>query len=235
VNEKLKQQLSSLLKIVESRNQAEKLILLAVAIAAVSMVFLTYFYDPLAADIAGSRNKINTVNTQITSQQAGYAAKLAESLEDPDKFANDRLQVIMLQQQTLINEIANLAGDLITPNQMTAILGSVLGRQSGLELIRFENEEAKPLRSGLQNSGGTLNGTGSAGVSEQIAGQVYEHGLTIEFEGDFFNTLRYLKFLEEISGSFFWDSITFDQSEWPNALITLKIHTLSTEQGFIGV
>lgn len=228
MNEKLKRQFSRFLKSVESRNELEKLFLLAVAVAVICLVFLTFVYDPLTADITTSRNQISSVSAQISNQQASYTAKMAESLEDPDKFANDRLQVVARQQQVLISEIASLAGDLITPNQMTAILSSVLARQSGLELVSFNNEDAKPLRTGLVDSENALNDIASAG-------QVYEHGLTIQFEGDFFNTLRYLSFLEKVSGSFLWDSITFDQTEWPKALITLKIHTLSTEQGFIGV
>ena len=123
----------------------------------------------------------------------------------------------------------------MTPNLMTAILSSVLGRQTGLALVSFKNEEAKPLRANAVDIANAVAEAGSLGVGDDVAGQVYEHGITIELEGDFFNTLRYLRFLEDISGSFFWDSVTFEQTEWPNALVTLKIHTLSTEKGFIGV
>lgn len=230
MNEKLKRQLLKVSRNIESRTQAEKLFLLGIVAAMISMAYLTYVYDPLRGDITNSRNQIASVKTQIELQQTSFAAKLAESREDPDKFASDRLAAIAEQQQALFDEIASLAGNLITPNQMTAILSSVLGRQSGLELISFQNEEAVPLRSVAQ-----VAEAGADILQQNTAGQVFEHGLTIEFEGDFFNTLSYLSFLEEISGSFFWDSVTFEQIEWPNALITLKIHTLSTEEGFIGV
>lgn len=235
MNEKIKKQFNRFLKNVESRTQAEKLSLLVISVAVIGLGFLTYVYDPLQTDINSQRNQLNSVTAQISSQQAGYLSKLAESLEDPDKFANDRLQAVNQQQQSLISEIANLAGDLVTPNLMTAILSSVLGRQTGLELVSFKNEEAKPLRANAVDIANAVAEAGSLGVADDAAGQVYEHGITIELEGDFFNTLRYLRFLEDISGSFFWDSVTFEQTEWPNALVTLKIHTLSTEKGFIGV
>lgn len=230
MNDKLKKQLLKLVKSLESRNQGEKIFLLGVSIAVVSLAYLTYVYDPVRGDITNARNQITNVSAQIEAQQISFAAKLAESREDPDKFASDRLAAIAQQQQALFDEIASLAGNLITPNQMTAILSSVLGRQSGLELISFQNEEAVPLRSITE-----VADEGVDVLRQSAAGQVYEHGLTIEFEGDYFNTLRYLRFLEEISGSFFWDSVRFEQIEWPNALVTLKIHTLSTEEGFIGV
>ena len=72
-------------------------------------------------------------------------------------------------------------------------------------------------------------------AAEETNGQVFEHGLVLEFQGDFFSTLKYLRFLEEISGTFFWDAVRFRQVEWPEALVTLEIHTLSSNAGFIGV
>jgi MSHA biogenesis protein MshJ len=152
---------------------------------------------------------------------------VAASQEDPNKFANDRLAVIAREQSRLDVEISRLAGDLISPSDMTRILTSVLEQQSGLELISFQNRAAVPLRTGVA----------AAGVAgeDEVDGQVFEHRLVIEFQGDFFSTLKYLRFLEEISGSFFWDSVSFKQVVWPEALVTLEIHTLSASAGFIGV
>jgi MSHA biogenesis protein MshJ len=64
---------------------------------------------------------------------------------------------------------------------------------------------------------------------------LYQHNLKIEFMGDYLSTYQYLRFLEEISASFFWDRLRIEQLEWPQAIIVLEIHTLSTEEGFIGV
>ena len=239
MNENLRRQLDSVIQNLESRAQAEKIIFMVVLIAALALSYLSIVFDPIRADINSSRNAINGVNRQILAQQNSYAEKYAASQEDPDKFANDRLAVISRTQARLQDEINELAGDFVTPNEMTNILTSVLERQAGLELVSFGNQSATPLREGVSNVAELLAATGAVNlddvVTTGVSGQVYEHGLVIEFEGDFFNTLRYLRFLEDITGSFFWDSISFRQLDWPNAHITLEIHTLSTNQGFIGV
>lgn len=239
MNENLRRQLDSVIQNLESRAQAEKIIFMVVLIAALALVYLSVVFDPIRADINTSRNAINGVNRQILAQQNSYADKFEASQEDPDKFANDRLAVIARSQTQLQEEINNLAGDFVTPNEMTNILTSVLERQEGLELVSFGNQSATPLREGINNVAELLAATGAVNlddvVTTGVSGQVYEHGLVIEFEGDFFNTLKYLRFLEDITGSFFWDSISFRQLDWPNAHVTLEIHTLSTNQGFIGV
>ena len=239
MNENLRRQLDSVIQNLESRAQAEKIIFMVVLIAVLALSYLSIGFDPIRADINTSRTGINGVNRQILVQQNSYAEKYDASLEDPDKFANDRLVVIARAQAQLQGEINSLAGDFVTPNEMINILTSVLERQAGLELVSFGNQSATPLREGVSNVAELLAATGAVNlddvVTTGVSGQVYEHGLVIEFEGDFFNTLKYLRFLEDITGSFFWDSISFRQLDWPNAHIILEIHTLSTNQGFIGV
>ena len=139
----------------------------------------------------------------------------------------------------LDSEIQALAGDLVTPNQMTQLLRTVLERQSGLDLVSFRNVSAQPLREATTNTAELLEQEGAINFEDisrdEVVGQVYSHGLVIEFEGDYFSTLNYLRFLEDVTGSFFWDAISFRQLDWPTAHVTLEIHTLSTDQGFIGV
>lgn len=223
------QQIAALAKSIESRAQIEKIAILAIAIAVLVMAYLSLVSDPLKAEIGSLQSQIDNTTGQIGQQQSSYANMVAQSREDPNKFANDRLAVVEREQAVLDSQIRELAGDLISPSDMTRILTSVLERQSGLELISFQNLNATPLLSGDRDSS-----EGGAG-SSNISGQVFEHGLRLVFQGDYFSTIKYLRFIEEISGSFFWDSISFSQVGWPEAIVTLQIHTISTNSGFIGV
>lgn len=227
MNERVQQQLNKTAKNIDARSRAEKIFILAVLLLGLVLVYLSVSFDPIRADIANATAQINSVNRQIAAQQSSYQSMEEASKQDPNKFANDRLTVIAREQSQLDSEISNLAGDLISPTDMTRILTSLLGRQSGLELISFENKDAVPLRGEVDNADGQ--------EASELSGQVFSHGLVIEFQGDFFATLKYLRFLEEISESFFWDSVSFKQVVWPDALITLEIHTLSSNAGFIGV
>ncbi|NKB33363.1 MAG: hypothetical protein GKR91_09720 [Pseudomonadales bacterium] len=238
MNERLQQLMNQVAKSIEARTQSEKILVMGILIAGLGMLFLSLVSDPLNADIDRASSQIDSVERQIQAQQSAYAAMEAQSLEDPNKFANDRLAVIAREQNVLDQEIANLAGDLVTPNQMTSILTRVLERQPGLELVGIQNHNAVPLRQGTSNANEILAETGTLNFDDvnesEVSGQVYEHGMTIQFQGDFFSTLKYLRFLEEVTGSFFWDSVTFTQIDWPNAHISLEIHTISADQGFIG-
>ena len=233
MNEQIREQLDRLVKNLESRKQSEKLLILGIALSGMILIYLTIGFDPLRAEIDTLRSQTNAVNSQIASQQRAYAQMIESSREDPNKFANERLAVLTRDQAVLDADISSLAGDLVTPDEMTAILTTVLERFSGLDLLYFRNQNAVPLRTDVAAQSNDSSISLASGT--ELTGQVYSHGLTIEFQGDYFSTLKYLRFLEEVSGSFFWDSISFRQLDWPKAHVTLEIHTLSTNQGFIGV
>ena len=222
MNEQLKQNLALLIKSFELRTQPEKVAIAAVLILGLVFAYISLVFDPYRTSIATLEGQIEGAERQIQVQQSSYASMVAQSQEDPNKFANDRLVVTAREQSRLDVDISRLIENFISPSSMTRILQSVLERQSGLELISFQNSAAVPLRIGLAEE-------------NEVNGQVFEHGLVIEFQGDFFSTLKYLRFLEEISGSFFWDSVSFKKVAWPEALVTLEIHTLSASEGFIGV
>lgn len=238
MREILRRQLDRLIKNIDGRTQSERLVVLVMSIGVLFLVYLTIAFDPIRAGVARVEGQIRSVQGQIASQQATHAEMEAASLDDPSRFANERMQVVERELQQLDGEISSLAGDLITPNQMTEILGTVLGEFPGLELVSFSNTVAEPLRAGISASSilaaaeSTLFGGGNDSEGD---GQVYAHGIQLEFQGDFLTTLKYLLFLENIGGSFFWDSLTFERLEWPIAAIRLEIHTLSTDEGFIGV
>ena len=208
MNEQLKEKIDLLVKNLEARNRSERLLILGVLLATVVLGYLTFSFDPLRAEIGSLRSQVSVVGSQIAAQQRASAAMLETSQQDPNRFANDRLAVLAREQAVLDEEINNLAGNLVTPDEMTAILTTVLGRFTGLELQNFSNLPAKVLREDFTADNVTAEEASLAGDSS-LSGQVYARGLAIEFQGDYFTTLKYLRFLEEISASIFWLNACF--------------------------
>jgi MSHA biogenesis protein MshJ len=129
VNEQLKKALDSMIRNLESRKQSERLMILGLLMAGIGMIYLSVAYDPLRANIDNITSRIASVERQIQAQQSSYQEMLRQSQEDPNRFINDRLIVLQREQVELDRQIQALAGDLVTPNQMTEILTTVLERQ----------------------------------------------------------------------------------------------------------
>lgn len=205
----------------EQRPPAEKIIIAALVVGMIGWLWLIAVSDPVRADIADTERRIATADARLSSLLARAEQARADAREDPEQAVREQISRLVGQQEEVDRRIEELAGRLVPPDDMTRLLTTVLDEQSGLELQRVENRAPEPLR--------------PVGADEEEAtGQVYRHGLVLEFRGSYFNTLRYLQYLESLSGSFFWDRLDFQVDEWPAASVTLELHTLSSEEGYVG-
>lgn len=218
----------------DERPQAEKFILTAIGLGSVLYFYSILFLQPTREQIGSMERQLETVQSRI-DQQVARAAELQQSgVEDPDSFIRERLSELIQEQSGIQSGIQALAGNLVSPNGMTQMLTSVLDSQEGLTLIRVENRPPEALTNTLATGAGPA-APPLEGGRLSVGFQVFRHGLVLEFQGDFFSTLRYLRYLEAMDESFFWDSIEYEQALWPEARVTLELHTLSSEEGFIGV
>ncbi len=220
------------------RPQAERFIIAIIGFGGLFYLFLIVINDPAKQEIASLDRQLTTVQRRLIEQQTSAAELQLTGVEDPDSFVRERLASLIAEQSAVQGDIELLAGNLVSPNGMTQMLTGVLDSQEGLTLIRVENIAPSALTNGLTSAGVAATartGTGASTGLRSVGFQVFRHGLVLEFQGDYFSTLRYLMYLEAMDQSFFWDSFQFEQTLWPEARVRLELHTLSSEEGFIGV
>lgn len=215
------------------RPQAERFIIAGLGLGGLVYLFVVMLNDPAQQEIASLDSQLATVQRRLIEQQTSAAELQLSGVEDPDSFIRDRLAALIEEQSVVQSDIEALAGNLVSPNGMTQMLTGVLDSQEGLTLVKVENVAPEALTDGVAVAPEGANAERTA--LRSIGFQVFRHGLILEFQGDYFSTLRYLLYLEEMEQSFFWDSFEFEQALWPEARIRLELHTLSSEEGFIGV
>ena len=204
----------------ESRSLAERLLISVLIVVALVWGFYSFYLTGVNDEREALARQITTTQTRIvTMQQREQQARIAGE-EDPNQAVRVRIERAIAEQGRLDGNIEELAGNLVTPNSMTRLLTSMLSAQAGLKLARVENLAPETAR---------------AVGSDNTAAPVYKHRLIIELEGDYLSLIAYLVRLENFPERFFWDRLTFIQTEWPVARISLQLHTLSTAEGFVGV
>lgn len=216
-----------------ARSRTERAILLALSFVFIWSLGFLFVIEPLRVSIAAHNADDLAVAAKLRVSESNYQEMLSLMDKDPNELSRARLLVVLEQQERLDQEISGLARDLIQPAAMTQLLISMLENQQGLNLVGFENLEVEAV-SLDGNEDPVDNRFPSEGEVRPLASIIYQHGIRIDFEGDYFSTLQYLLFLEEMSESFFWDSLSYEELDWPLAHVQLEIHTLSTEEGFIG-
>ncbi|HKK06899.1 MAG TPA: type II secretion system protein GspM [Gammaproteobacteria bacterium] len=187
--------------------------LVALAVAAVLIVvWQTFLIAPLDAARQRASAEIQRQRQQIQAFDMESQALLERQRQDPDRATREHIAALRRQMDAVDAELKGKMRGLIAPAQMAKVLEQVLTRKTDLKLYRVESQGASPLMTG-----------------------VYRHGLVMEFRGSYLDTLTYLRELDRLPWQFYWDSIELDVKHYPEAQVTITVHTLSLDKDWIGV
>ncbi len=159
---------------------------------------------------------------------------------DPDADTRQQLADLEKEIDGLKGRARRAAEVLIEPERMAGLLEKVLMQQKGLKLLSLETLESKPLSPPPGEKDGTPSAAVQAGPKTDTetkteAPLLYAHRFAVEFEGDYLNTLAYLKALEALPWRLLWDGIDYEVTKYPKARVRIELHTIGLSEGWIGV
>lgn len=175
--------------------------------------------QPLNARQQSATTRTAELGTEIADLDRQARQVVQQANLDPDLEERRLLEALQRQQEGLDQRIAEVVSGLLSPPEMALALEQVLDENRSLKFVAMENLPVRPVLDEPQQAA-------SMGL--------YRHGLRVRLEGDYLSTLNYLRALEALEWNFYWDSIELSMEAYPNAQITLTVHTLSLDEGWIG-
>lgn len=202
----------------ENHSLRERLLLLSVSLSIPLFLALQFWLGPLLDTQARWQGKIRQVNQQ-TDQFTRQIAKLESAMQgNPRQEGQLRLKQIRSESSQLDDWLKREQQALISPQLMPQVLQDML-QDMPLELISL-----RKLPTEIE-------------IDSEIEGvpRVYRHGLHLEFEGSYRDTMDYLQRLEKLPWRFAWEALDIRMQNYPSATIILNLYTLSFEEGWLGV
>lgn len=201
----------------------------------------------LKTQLAQLDNERKTTQEQLTGLAAAFS-------NDPAKVKQAEIDQLGIILRDVEEKLSGVSQSLIAAENLPQILESVFHQTQGLELISIKTlaaqemmlEQIAPIeqpQSQASNSSASSVGvvpdlTVSNPVTKEIKPQgsgVYKHGVVLRLRGDYFRVVALMKSLENLSWKFYWDSLDYKVVAYPNAEIELRVFTLSSEEGLLGV
>lgn len=161
-------------------------------------------------------------NERQTRELERSLADLQEQQANPQQQdLNQQIRRLESDIERTNEAIAAVTDDLISPDQMVRVIRRLLDRESGLRITSLE----------------TLPVTTTQGrTAEQADGtQLYRHAIQLELEGSFNATARYIRALENSEWRIYWDNMAFEIDQYPRGKVSIRLYTLSSEEGWLSV
>ena len=219
---------------VDEQPLRQRLLLLAAIVA----VFLT-LWDAVLMRSSELREEqaesdVSLLEKQVKALELEAEATLKKLAADPNLERRKRKAELERQLADLDAGFNERTADLIPPSEMVRVLKELLGRESGLQLVRLESVPASPLLAPEKERGSESASEAKVDLGSGPV-RLFRHGLVLEMSGDYLSVLRYIQAVEQLPWKFFWESMSYQVQQWPVGRITLKLLSLSSEEGWIGV
>jgi len=213
----------------------ERLMILVAALVMMFVIWDNFLWQPMNAQQKLLQKQISQAEQKLKLLNIQVGGVTAQAKVDPNSDLKQQLERIKLSLQQVQSQVRDATADLVAPKQMARLLESLLRKQGALRLVALRTLGPVPL---IDNKAQSESGAGNPGDSKDSNDNslnLYRHGFILEFEGDYFTVLKYLRDLEALESSFFWDAVQYEVISYPNARVRMHLHTLSLSEGWIGV
>jgi hypothetical protein len=116
-------------------------------------------------------------------------------------------------------KIENMTAALISPKNMNTVFSALLQNQE-LEINKINNKKSEPI---------VIKGESK---SESL---LFKHAITLEMTGTFSGSKKYLNRIENQDWNLYWNELKFTTTRYPQGILTLNVHTLSTSDYVFGL
>jgi MSHA biogenesis protein MshJ len=201
----------------------EQVLILICGLVVIILMMYTFLLEPIFDSSEKLQRNSNSADKEIRfliAQVAELTNKLKTGPNDP---VLERIALLKRKIQKVTNQLKTQTDNLVPANEMAGMLESVLAGSKGLTLIELQSIAPIPISLRLPEEG-----------EETITG-LYRHGVTLVFEGNYFDIQRYLEKLESMPWQFYWKKFDYLVGDYPTASVELEIYTLSSNKAFIGV
>lgn len=217
---------------IDALSVRERGFIMLTVLVAIYVLWDSALMRPLNAQEAMFTRSI--VDTRMEIDKLNASALEITRLQTVDPDAENRARRDKLEADLkLVNaELDEVAEHLIAPEDMAEVLETVLKRSADVHFLKLEGLGSASILPGTGDNAAT--GTPASGARDALLG-AFKHGLRLEFQGGYLETLKVLRELETLPWAFFWESVDLEVKGYPNARTAVTVFTLSWKKDWIGV
>lgn len=213
----------------------ERILVLLVACSVIYVIWDTLLlskFEQQYQQQLSQQQQLGNQQQEIDTAIIQTSKKIALSNDETD---NIKQEIDQTNQQIQQNEqqLAAVLNKLVPPTKITELLRSLLLDTHNLQLLSISNEPVKTIT--FNDSDNQNDNNQQTEENTQPIALLYEHTTTIKLAGGYQQLYQYLIALENSEWVLFWDQLQYNVTEYPYAEITIRVHTISTDQHWIGL
>lgn len=220
---------------IDGRVMRERVLLFLTVLAVVFMIWNYLLQLPIDNERKKIQSELDAISAERKSTETQITSLSMAAANSP--VVTKRKEIAQLKQQVdeVEKKLAAMSQGLISADQLPQMLETMLKKIGELELTSIQTlaatelqlvrpKEVAPGMSSVEGQGTELQDTG-----------VYKHTVVVKISGGYFELVELLSSLESMNWKFYWEALDYQVDDYPKGAIELRVFTLSSEEGLLGV
>lgn len=216
---------------IDSRILRERVLIFLTLLAAIFFIwnFLVQSgYDKDRTALKNQQTQIATEQRNLESQLATLTQSMAS---DPAIAKKNEIDALTRQIEAVEIQLSSLSQGLISAELLPKVLEEVLQRTGKVKLLQVRTLPATELQLARINTGAN---NAQENASDNGTG-VFKHGVFIRVAGSYSQLIKLMQEIENLESKFYWEALDYTVNQYPEATIDIRVFTLSSEEGLLGV
>ncbi len=195
-----------------------------------------YAVEPLWQSLQASKQQQKLVLQQMAQLQQQVDTVLQVLNTDPNTQIRSQISQSEQKRDELSQQIKQLTGRYVSPEQMLPLLQDVLKSSPGVKLLRMRSLQAEPVSlAPAPQVAAPAPAVATPGQSMPAAPLLYLHKTEISFSGQYAQLQRLLQQLEQLPWQLHWHQLEYKVSEHPQAELRLELETISEQADYLRI
>ncbi len=218
---------------IDSRVIRERVLIFLTALA---IVFLGWNFL-LQGHFDDERKELDLEMQSVAVEQKALEVRISDltlsMASDPAIARGSEIAALNQRIAAVEHQLSGLSQGLISAHQLPKALEDVLQKTSGINVLHVQTLPASELRIAAKVDAPPA---GATSVSEEEGGTgVYKHAVLIRVTASYMQVLQLMTEIESLQWKFYWESLNYRVTQYPEAVIDIRVFTLSSEEGLLGV
>jgi len=217
---------------IDARVLRERVLICLSAIAVIFMLWSLTVQAIIDKKMLSVRAQLEALAKQQMATQTQIAAATQNLLNDPNRQKTTQITQLQNDIEQLESQFNKAAKVLIKADQLPRALEDVLRKAQAISLVSVKTLPVQELQFIPTQ---VVNVASLPGKNDASSIGVYKHGVELRVAGSYAQIRQLLIDLERLPWRFYWQDLTYAVKTYPDAEMTLRVYTLSSEEGFWGV
>lgn len=215
---------------IDARVLRERVLLFLCALAVLFMLWNLVVQSHFDLKTKALRADIEKVATERKQTEAQITAFVMATASDPAILKKKEIESLQQRVAEVEAKLTGLSQGLVSAEELPKILEEVLLRTASVNLLTVKTLPTTELMLTKVDT----SAPDSPKAIEQGAG-VYKHGVLLKISGNYVQLVQLLTAIEALEWKFYWEGLDYKVTQYPEAEIFIRVFTLSSDEGRLGV